>query len=71
MKIGSLFAGIGGIELGFEKAGFEIAWGIEIDSKACQTYKANHKHIIINADISKVDLSTLSHIDILTASFKL
>lgn len=69
MKIGSLFAGIGGIELGFEKAGFEIAWGIEIDSKACQTYKANHKHTIINADISKVDLSTLSHIDILTAGF--
>lgn len=71
MKIGSLFAGIGGIELGFEKAGFESAWGIEIDSKACQTYKANHKHTIINADISKVDLSTLSHIDILTARFKL
>lgn len=69
MKVGSLFAGIGGIELGFEKAGFESAWGIEIDSKACQTYKANHKHIIINADISKVDLSTLSHIDILTAGF--
>ena len=69
MKIGSLFAGIGGIELGFEKAGFECAWGIEIDKKACQTYKANHKHTIINADISKVDLSALSPIDILTAGF--
>ena len=68
MKIGSLFAGIGGIELGFEKAGFECAWGIEIDTKACQSYKANHKHTTINTDISKVDLGTLSPIDILTDS---
>ena len=69
VKIGSLFAGIGGIELGFAKAGFSTAWGIEIDAKACETYKANHAHTIINADISKVDLSTLSNIDILTAGF--
>lgn len=38
MKIGSLFAGIGGIELGFKKAGFSTAWAIEIDAKACVTY---------------------------------
>lgn len=69
VKIGSLFAGIGGIELGFAKAGFSTAWGIEIDAKACGTYKANHAHTIINADISKVDLNTLSNIDILTAGF--
>ena len=69
MKIGSLFAGIGGIELGFKRAGFSTAWGIELDSKACITYKANHKHKIINADISKVDLETLENIDILCAGF--
>lgn len=71
VKIGSLFAGIGGIELGFAKAGFSTAWGIEIDAKACETYTANHAHTIINADISKVDLSTLSNIDILTTGFKI
>ena len=69
MKIGSLFAGIGGIELGFAKAGFESAWGIEIDAKACATYKVNHAHTIINADIGKVKLDSLSPIDILTAGF--
>lgn len=69
MKIGSLFAGIGGIELGFAKVGFECAWAIEIDSKACQTYNANHAHTIINADIIKVNLESLSPIDILTAGF--
>lgn len=69
MKIGSLFAGIGGIELGFLKAGFKTAWAVELDSKACITYKANHKHKIINNDLAKVDLKSLSKIDILTAGF--
>lgn len=69
LKIGSLFAGIGGIELGFKKVGFKTAWAIEIDTKACITYKANHKHKIINEDLAKVDLSKLNKIDILTAGF--
>ena len=34
MKVGSLFSGIGGIDLGFEQAGFEIAWANDIDAEA-------------------------------------
>lgn len=30
MKVGSLFAGIGGIDLGFHQAGFEIVWANEM-----------------------------------------
>ena len=33
MKVGSLFSGIGGIDLGFEQAGFEIAWANRQDLK--------------------------------------
>ena len=36
-KIGGLFSGVGGIELGFEKSGFEVAWANEGDSFACTT----------------------------------
>ncbi|VEJ54743.1 cytosine-specific methyltransferase NlaX [Campylobacter insulaenigrae] len=69
MFLGSLFAGVGGIEFGFKKAGFDCVWAIEIDQKACETYKANHQNIIINKDINDVKLNTLTSIDILTAGF--
>ena len=34
-KVGGVFSGVGGIELGFQKAGFDIAWANEFDRAAC------------------------------------
>lgn len=45
MKIGSLFAGIGGLELGLEMAGMETAWQVEIDSY-CQKILARHSRTL-------------------------
>ncbi len=41
MKLDSLFTGAGGLDLGFEKAGFHIAWANEYDKSIWETFKYN------------------------------
>lgn len=41
LTFGSLFAGIGGFDLGFERAGMECRWQVEIDPY-CQKVLAKH-----------------------------
>lgn len=43
LNVVSLFSGCGGLDLGFEKAGFNIPVANEFDKKIYDTYKANHK----------------------------
>src|SRR5690554_262468 len=42
MRIVSLFAGAGGLDLGFSKAGFNVIWANEFDKDIWETYKKNH-----------------------------
>ncbi|MBO5360675.1 MAG: DNA (cytosine-5-)-methyltransferase [Clostridia bacterium] len=70
MKIGSLFSGIGGIDLGFIQAGFEVAWANEIDPDACKTYRYNFPNTkLIEGDIRNLDAKALEKVDVLTAGF--
>jgi DNA (cytosine-5)-methyltransferase 1 len=52
-----LFAGVGGIELGFEQAGFRTLLANEIDDYAAKTYNENHSHALVHADIKNVSKS--------------
>lgn len=55
MNIISLFSGCGGLDLGFEKAGFNIAVANEFDASIYATFKINHpKTHLIEGDIRKV-----------------
>lgn len=69
MKVIGLFAGVGGIELGFEKAGFEVAWSNEIDKDASNTFKQNHKSPLLVKDITQVAIDDIPEADIIVAGF--
>ena len=58
MRVGGLFSGVGGIELGFIQAGFDVVWANEFDKNACITYRLNFpKHNLIEDDIWNVILN--------------
>jgi len=58
-KFADLFAGAGGMSLGFERAGYDLLVAIDSDSKACDTFLYNRTHItaenVINENIEDVN----------------
>ncbi|MGB7338533.1 MAG: DNA cytosine methyltransferase [Phototrophicaceae bacterium] len=48
MKIASLFAGAGGLDLGFEQAVFKLTWANEHDSKIWATFKHNFPDVTLD-----------------------
>lgn len=64
----SLFAGIGGLDLGFEYAGFKLIWANDFDKYAVQTYKKNVGNHIICGDIYDQQENIPNH-DILIGGF--
>lgn len=52
----SLFAGAGGMDLGFKKAGFNIIWANDFEKDAVMTYKNNIGDHIVYGDITKIDI---------------
>lgn len=71
LKVGSFFAGLGGICLGFKNAGFDLVWSNEIDAAACKTYRANFDHVLVEGDICALspDDKRLKKVDIITGGF--
>jgi len=63
-----LFAGIGGIRLGFESVGGHCVFSSEFDEDACKTYEANFgEHP--SGDITKIDAKDIPDFDILLGGF--
>ena len=63
-----LFAGIGGIRLGFESVGGKCVFSSEFDEAACKTYEANFGEYP-SGDITKIQASEIPDFDILLGGF--
>lgn len=67
-KFIDLFAGIGGIRLGFESVGGKCVFSSEFDEDACKTYEANFgEHP--SGDITKIEAKDIPDFDVLLAGF--
>ena len=69
-KIASLFAGCGGLDLGFIQAGFNVSWANDFSEDAVNSYKKNIGDHIICGDITKIPSSEIpDDIDIVLGGF--
>ncbi|MDU1663883.1 MAG: DNA cytosine methyltransferase [Peptoniphilus harei] len=54
MKLISLFSGAGGLDIGFQKAGFKVVAANEFDKTIWETYEKNHDTKLIKGDICEI-----------------
>lgn len=69
MKCASFFTGVGGIDLGFDRAGFKTIYANEIDKFAVDTIRANFNFFVDHRDINDVKTSEIPDFDIMLAGF--
>ena len=66
MKQGSLFTGIGGFDLGFERAGFETTWQVEIEPVCHRILEKHWPGVLRFHDIKDVRVRDLPEVDVIT-----
>ncbi len=65
----SLFCGAGGLDLGFDRAGFKTIWANDIDADACKTHQNWSNAEVVCGDISKIDMSKIPVSDVILGGF--
>lgn len=67
--VGSLFSGIGGMDLGLERAGFEVRWQVEIDDYCTRVLAKHWPDVPRYGDIREIDGATLERVDLIAGGF--
>ena len=69
MRFGSLFAGIGGFDLGLERAGMECKWQVEIDDFCNRVLEKHWPHVKRYRDVREVGAHNLEPVDVICGGF--
>lgn len=69
MKFGSLFSGIGGFDIGLERAGMECAWQVELDDYATKVLEKHWPNVKRYRDIREVGKQNLEAVDLICGGF--
>jgi DNA (cytosine-5)-methyltransferase 1 len=69
LTVGSLFSGIGGLDLGLERAGFKVIWQSEIDPFASKVLKKHWPEVTNYGDIKQIDWGTVERPDVICGGY--
>lgn len=69
LTVGSLFSGIGGLDLGLERAGMEVIWQSEIDPYACRVLKKHWPHVPNLGNIKEIEWSNVERPDVICGGY--
>jgi DNA (cytosine-5)-methyltransferase 1 len=69
LTVGSLFSGIGGLDLGLERAGMTVAWQAEVDPYACRVLAKHWPDVPNLGDVASIDWSSTERVDLIAGGF--
>ena len=69
LTVGSLFSGIGGLDLGLERAGHKVIWQSEIDPYACKVLKKHWPEVPNHGDIKQIDWRAVEPVDVICGGY--
>ena len=69
LTVGSLFSGIGGLDLGLERAGMEVIWQSEIDPYACKVLAKHWKDIPNHGNIKEIKWGNVVRPDVICGGY--
>lgn len=68
-RVVSLFCGAGGLDLGFDQAGFKTIWANDINKDACETHKQWSHAEVVCGDIKDIDINSIPNCDVVIGGF--
>jgi DNA (cytosine-5)-methyltransferase 1 len=69
LTVGSLFSGIGGLDLGLERAGMQVIWQSEIDPYACKVLSKHWPEVVNHGDIKRIQWGNIVRPDIICGGY--
>lgn len=69
LTVGSLFSGIGGLDLGLERAGMRVIWQSEIDPYACRVLEKHWPEVPNHGNIKEIEWSSVERPDVICGGY--